>query len=87
MVSSLSTWCKSDRHVTRAVAESFTSYSKGTKQRKRGRLGLEWAFESSKPTPSDTPTPIRLHLLIFPTVPLSGDQAFKYMSLEGPISF
>lgn len=30
------------------------------------RLGLVYAFETSKPTPSDKPPPARLCLLIFP---------------------
>ena len=32
----------------------------------RTRLGLVWAFETSKPTPSDTAPPTRPHLLILP---------------------
>lgn len=27
---------------------------------------MEWAFRTSKPAPSDTPTPIRPHLVILP---------------------
>jgi hypothetical protein len=30
------------------------------------RLGLVRAFETTKPTSSDTPPPVRPHLLIFP---------------------
>jgi hypothetical protein len=44
----------------------------------RKRLGLALAFETSKPTPSDTPPSTRPHLLI---VSLPGDQAFKSMRL------
>jgi hypothetical protein len=31
-------------------------------ERSRGRLGLAWAFEISKPIPCDTPTPTWPHL-------------------------
>ena len=52
----------------------------------RVSLGLEWAFETSEPTPVT-------HLLqdrtsqSFPPVPPVRDQAFKYVSLLGPFSF
>lgn len=32
--------------------------------RKRARLNLPWVFEASKPSPSDTPPPMRWHLLV-----------------------
>lgn len=51
-----------DRHITGAAAESFTSWCTGCRQ--RGRLGLAWALEISKSTPWDTPTPTRPHLFI-----------------------
>ena len=35
-------------------------------RREKKRLGLVWAFETSKPNPSDTPPLTRPHLLILP---------------------
>lgn len=37
-----------------------------TWQRQTEKLGLPWAFEISKPTPSGTPPPVRLYFLILP---------------------
>jgi hypothetical protein len=44
-------------HDAREVVESSTTGSAGS--RKRQILGLAWAFEISKPTPSDTLPPTR----------------------------
>jgi hypothetical protein len=47
----------------------------------QGDTGMWWACETSKPTPDDTLPPTRPRPLILPqTVPLTGGQAFKYMS-------
>ena len=54
--------------------------------------GMAWAFETSKPTPSDTPPPTRLHIPPQPsqTVPPTIDQVFSnkttYTSLAFPNS-
>jgi hypothetical protein len=50
------------RHGAGKVAESSTSGSTGS--RNREKLGLAWAFEIVRPTPSDTCPPIRPHLLV-----------------------
>lgn len=70
-------WCSSWK---------FTSQSMG--RRKRVKLGLAWAFQTSKPTLSYIPppkkaTPPNPSL----TVLLIGDQACKCMSLWKPLSF
>ena len=44
------------RHGARAVAESLHSDS----------IGIDWAFETPNPTPSDTPPSLRAYILIFP---------------------
>jgi hypothetical protein len=46
----------------RGAGEVAKSYILIQKQRKR-ELGLIWAFETLKPTPSDTFPPIRPHIL------------------------
>jgi hypothetical protein len=44
---------ETDRFGARAVTESFTFLSSGSRSLERN-TGHEWAFEISKPTPSDT---------------------------------
>lgn len=46
---------------------SVTSWSTGRRQRKT--LGPAWTFKTSRSTPSDTPPPTRLHLLILLILP------------------
>jgi hypothetical protein len=51
-------------HGSGAVAEFLHPYLQA-----RGRestQGLVWAFETSRPSPGDTPPPMRPHLLILP---------------------
>jgi hypothetical protein len=36
----------------------------GETDRERGEEGIAWAFEASKTSPSDTPSPVRPYLLI-----------------------
>jgi hypothetical protein len=52
------------------------------------RLIFAWAFETSKPTPSDTHLPTRTHFLILSNQnsPPTGNRAFMY-SLYGLFSF
>ena len=55
-------WRHTGRHGAREIGESSTSGSTGS--RKREKLDLAWAFETSKPNPSDTLLPTVPHLLI-----------------------
>ena len=64
------------------------------RERERERLDLAWAFETSKPTPSDSSHPIKANLLqqghifqSFPNSLLPGDKIFNYASLWGPFLF
>lgn len=66
---------EADRHGVGAVALHPDH------RQQTGSLDLAWPFETLKPVPSDTPyNPSQ-------TVPLSGDQAFTYVSLCRPSSF
>ena len=55
-------WWHTGRHGAGEGTESSTSRSTGS--RKRKSLGLAWAFETSKPIPSDTLPPARSCLLM-----------------------
>ena len=67
------------------VQEKWEFYIQIHKHREnRESLGLAWASETLKSTPSDTLPPSRPYLLIF-LVALPNDQAFKYLSLMGDI--
>jgi hypothetical protein len=55
-----------------SVAVSESSHLIHRKEEEKERLGLVWAFETAKPTPSDTPLPARLHLSIETTPPNSS---------------
>lgn len=57
-------WQRAGRHRNRAAAESLHIIYK--REAERMRLGLVYAFETSKPTPSDKPPPSRPCFLIFP---------------------
>jgi hypothetical protein len=50
------------RHSVEAIAKSL--YFKLRGEAERVRLVLAWAFNTQKSTPSDTPLPARLYLLI-----------------------
>lgn len=57
-------WQQAGRHRNRAAAESLHIIYK--REVERMRLGLVYAFETSKATPSDKPPPARPYFLIFP---------------------
>lgn len=54
-------------------------------------MSLEWAFETFKTTPSDTPSPTRQHLLVLLLLLKQFHSLVtklsKYISLCGPFSF
>jgi hypothetical protein len=77
-------WCilTTGRHSARAVTEDLYLLHQAEKEK------LFQAFETSEPTPSDTPPPTRPHLLmLLKTVPSTGVQAPKHTSLWRPFSF
>ena len=56
-------WQQTGGHEAGAVAESIHLVHKQELERNR-QLGMVWAFETSKPAPSDIPPPIRPHLIL-----------------------
>ena len=67
------------------VQEKWEFYIQIHKHWENGEsLGLAWASETLKSTPSDTLPPARPYLLIS-LVALPSDQEFKYLSLMGDI--
>lgn len=71
------------RHGARGVAESLHLIHRLWAIRVRPRL--MWAFETTMPSPGDTPLSTSPHLLILPeAVPPTSDQTFKHMSLLRP---
>ena len=72
------------------MANSWAGSGGWNVQAERGTLDQEWVFEISKPTSSNTPsqrghpTPPGPHL---PNSPLTGNQAFEYISPWGSFSF
>ena len=75
------------RCVVRAVAKGFTHWPPISGQEERAALGLVWAFQTSQPTPSDTPPLTKTHLLTLPNSSPAGDERCKYMSLWGQCYF
>ena len=80
-------WQQAAQHGIGAVTKSFyPNLQVGS--RKRVRLILMWAFETSVTKRAVTPFLTKLHIQIPPkNVLLTGDQALKYMSLRGLFSF
>jgi hypothetical protein len=69
------------QHLLRAL------HSKPLAERERERAGLVWAFETLKPTPSDTPTLARPYLLILlKQFHYLGSKHTNCMSLYEPLS-
>lgn len=52
-------WCHAGRHGDRNIAERSTSGTRFVSSRKKKTLGLAWAFETSKITPSDRYPPTK----------------------------
>jgi hypothetical protein len=84
-------WRHTGRHGAGEVAESSTSWSTGSRKRRCATLGIAWAQETSKPTPTVTHFLQQGHTYSNkttpPIVPLYMGQAFKYMSPWGPFLF